>query len=145
VNACKENLHMVLCMSPEGEAFRKRILTFPGLVNCTTIDWFLPWPEDALRSTAASAIGKIKQIPEEERDGVVDICADMQNRVFKLSNRMITQLKRYFFVTPTSYLELLSTIQKLIQERSDNIHLVIAKYENGLEKLAETEKDVSAK
>jgi dynein heavy chain len=47
-------------MSPEGEAFRKRILTFPGLVNCTTIDWFLPWPEDALRSTAASAIGKIK-------------------------------------------------------------------------------------
>lgn len=145
VGKCKENLHMVLCMSPEGEAFRKRILTFPGLVNCTTIDWFLPWPEDALRSTAASAIGKINQIPSEEKDGVVDVCADMQNRVFQMSQKMIVELKRFFFVTPTSYLELLSTISKLIQERSDNIELVIRKYENGLLKLAETEKDVSAK
>jgi len=39
-------------MSPVGEGFRRRIRTFPGLVNCTTIDWFLPWPEEALRSTA---------------------------------------------------------------------------------------------
>lgn len=123
---------MVLCMSPEGEAFRKRILTFPGLVNCTTIDWFLPWPEEALRSTAASAISKIPQIPQEQKDGVVDVCADMQNRIFAMSARMITELKRYFFVTPTSYLELLSTITKLIQERSEAIFSIIAKYQNGL-------------
>lgn len=62
-----------------------------------------------------------------------------------MSQKMIAELKRFFFVTPTSYLELLSTISKLIQERSDNIELVIKKYENGLLKLAETEKDVSAK
>jgi dynein heavy chain len=49
VSKCKENLHLVLCMSPVGEGFRRRIRTFPGLVNCTTIDWFLPWPEEALR------------------------------------------------------------------------------------------------
>lgn len=39
-------------MSPVGEAFRRRLRTFPALVNCTTIDWFLPWPEEALKSTA---------------------------------------------------------------------------------------------
>ena len=49
VSKCKENLHLVLCMSPVGEGFRRRIRTFPGLVNCTTLDWFLPWPEEALR------------------------------------------------------------------------------------------------
>jgi dynein heavy chain len=43
---------MVLAFSPVGEAFRRRIRTFPSLVNCTTIDWFLPWPEEALRNTA---------------------------------------------------------------------------------------------
>ena len=48
VEKCKENLHLVLFMSPVGENFRKNIRTFPGLVNCTTIDWFLTWPDEAL-------------------------------------------------------------------------------------------------
>lgn len=54
VNVCKENVHIVLAFSPVGEAFRRRLRTFPSLVNCMTIDWFLPWPEDALRSTASN-------------------------------------------------------------------------------------------
>jgi dynein heavy chain len=38
----------MLFMSPVGENFRRRIRMFPGIVNCTTIDWFLPWPNEAL-------------------------------------------------------------------------------------------------
>ena len=56
---------MAICMSPVGEAFRKRIRTFPGLVNCTTIDWFLPWPEEALLSTAQSNIATIGKLSYE--------------------------------------------------------------------------------
>lgn len=29
---------------------------FPGLVNGATIDWFLPWPEDALTAVAGRFI-----------------------------------------------------------------------------------------
>ena len=43
-------------MSPVGDNFRKKIRTFPGIVNCTTIDWFHPWPSDALYSTASYSI-----------------------------------------------------------------------------------------
>ncbi len=49
---CKTNLHVVLAMSPIGEAFRIRLRKFPSLVNCCTIDWFLPWPKEALQSVA---------------------------------------------------------------------------------------------
>jgi dynein heavy chain len=35
-------------MSPVGDKFRTKIRNFPGIVNCTTIDWFLPWPTEAL-------------------------------------------------------------------------------------------------
>jgi dynein heavy chain, axonemal len=48
IERCKKNLHIVLAFSPIGEALRKRILAFPSLVNCTTIDWFSEWPADAL-------------------------------------------------------------------------------------------------
>lgn len=54
VARCRQMLHLVLAFSPVGEAFRRRLRTFPSLVNCTTIDWFLPWPEEALRNTAAN-------------------------------------------------------------------------------------------
>jgi len=37
----RTNLHVILCLSPVGETFRERCRMFPGLVNCTTIDWWV--------------------------------------------------------------------------------------------------------
>ena len=51
----KRNIHVVLTMSPLGEAFRERIRKFPSIVNCCTIDWFSEWPEEALQSVATKA------------------------------------------------------------------------------------------
>lgn len=65
VKICRKNLHLVLAFSPVGEAFRRRLRTFPSLVNCTTIDWFLPWPEDALRSTAENQFVNIMKINDK--------------------------------------------------------------------------------
>lgn len=53
---CTSRLHMTLCMSPVGDALRTRCRNFPGIVNCTTIDWFFPWPEQALYAVACSLI-----------------------------------------------------------------------------------------
>ena len=50
--ACTQQQHVAFCMSPIGEAFRTRLRMFPSLVNCCTIDWFMPWPEEALKSVA---------------------------------------------------------------------------------------------
>jgi dynein heavy chain len=36
-------MHVVLAMSPVGDAFRQRLRMFPSLVNCCTIDWFSEW------------------------------------------------------------------------------------------------------
>lgn len=46
----RRNLHVVLAFSPVGDAFRTRVRKFPALVNCTVIDWFQPWPHEALFS-----------------------------------------------------------------------------------------------
>jgi hypothetical protein len=48
----RDNLHIVLAMSPVGDSFRVRCRQFPSLINCTTIDWFMPWPDEALFTVA---------------------------------------------------------------------------------------------
>jgi len=40
----RDNLHIVLSLSPAGDALRIRCRNFPGLVSNTNIDWFFPWP-----------------------------------------------------------------------------------------------------
>ena len=52
VRMVRQHLHVVMCMSPVGEEYRARIRQFPSLINNTTIDWFSPWPPEALAAVA---------------------------------------------------------------------------------------------
>lgn len=40
IQKVRDQLHIVLTMSPVGDSFRNRLRKFPSLVNCCTIDWF---------------------------------------------------------------------------------------------------------
>lgn len=60
VDRLRDNLHIVLCFSPVGQKFRERARKFPALFNECCIDWFLPWPEEALVSVAKSYIENFK-------------------------------------------------------------------------------------
>lgn len=62
----RDRLHVCLCFSPVGPQFAKRAQQFPGLINGTTIDWFLPWPEEALISVADKFLAEFPMVCTEE-------------------------------------------------------------------------------
>lgn len=62
ISRVRSKLHLVICMSPIGDAFRRRCRMFPSLVNCCTIDWFLKWPDDALLSVAEKDLKRLGDI-----------------------------------------------------------------------------------
>ena len=66
----RANLHVVLCMSPVGAAFRNRCRKFPALTNCTAIDWFFAWPEEALISVAQRFLEDVEMDADEVRENV---------------------------------------------------------------------------
>ncbi|XP_058027873.1 dynein axonemal heavy chain 12 [Ahaetulla prasina] len=141
VNRCKDNLHVVVAFSPIGDAFRNRLRQFPSLINCCTIDWFQPWPEDALERVAVKFLEKL-ELTENERTEVVPICKYFHTSVLSLSERFLNQLGRHNYVTPTSYLELIGSFQLLLSQNRDTIMKAKKRYTNGLDKLAFAESQV---
>ena len=135
------NLHLALTMSPIGEDFKRRLRMFPALVNCCTIDWFLPWPKDALESVAQHFLERIDDLPQI--DGIVRICVDMQERVQKLSVKFREELRRYYYVTPTSYLILIKTFSTFLDEKRKKNSKDIFKFDKGLVQLAKAASAVS--
>jgi dynein heavy chain, axonemal len=60
----------------------------------------------------------------------------------KWSKEFLAKLKRHYYVTPTSYIELITTFKKLLDEKRKEVQADIFKYENGYEKIIKTENSV---
>ncbi|XP_071333968.1 dynein axonemal heavy chain 2 [Trachinotus anak] len=145
IERVRNNLHIVLCMSPVGEPFRNRILQYPALVNCTTIDWFCEWPKDALLEVAERyldglELGSLEGIQTK----VASIFVTTHQSVAQISQRMKVELRRHNYVTPTNYLELVSGYKKLLGEKHSELGEQVSKLRNGLLKISDTREKVEA-
>jgi dynein heavy chain len=134
IERAKRNLHILLCMSPIGDAFRDRLRKFPSLVNCCTVDWFKAWPDDALIAVAHKSL-KPLNLDDATAQSVVDVCRYFHQSAATLSDEYLAQARRYNYVTPTSYLELLSAFRKALELKRSEVSAARNRYVIGLEKL----------
>ncbi|CEL99773.1 unnamed protein product [Vitrella brassicaformis CCMP3155] len=142
VERVRENLHIVLCMSPVGDALRIRMRMFPSLVNCCTIDWFHPWPEDALKSVATRFLANL-QVDEPIKHGLIDMCKTVHMSVIETSHVFLERLRRHVYVTPKSYLDLISLYLKMLEEKTEQLSTQRNRLAVGVTKLEETNKEVA--
>ncbi len=142
VSRVKERLHIIIAFSPIGSAFRNRLRQFPSLVNCCTIDWFQPWPEDALERVAQKSLEGM-DIPKELKAGAVGICKYFHTRAADLAFQFLDVMGRHVYVTPTSYLELILTFKQVIMGKKEDTMQAKLRYLGGLEKLAFASGEVS--
>uniref|UniRef100_A0A3Q1B603 Dynein axonemal heavy chain 12 n=1 Tax=Amphiprion ocellaris TaxID=80972 RepID=A0A3Q1B603_AMPOC len=142
VARCRENLHIVVAFSPIGDAFRNRLRQFPSLINCCTIDWYQPWPEEALERVANSFLESL-EMSENERREVIPICKTFHTFVKQLSQRFLSELGRHNYVTPTSYLELIAAFRLLLTQKRQTVMKAKQRYTDGLDKLAFAESQVN--
>ncbi|GFS25719.1 dynein heavy chain 6, axonemal [Elysia marginata] len=139
IHRVRNNLHIVLCMSPVGSAFRSRCRMFPSLVNCCTIDWFIEWPREALLGVAQNFFRPVDLgCSEEIKDSVSKMCVEIHVSVTDMAERFYKELKRRYYTTPTSYLELITLYLSMVQQKADVIKKLRSRVANGLDKLFQT-------
>ncbi|KAK9815239.1 hypothetical protein WJX72_000483 [[Myrmecia] bisecta] len=138
----RDNLHIVLCMSPVGDSFRVRCRQFPSLINCTTIDWFSDWPAEALRSVSSKFLEDVELGGEAISQAVAEMCVDIHTGVAAASERFFQELRRRYYTTPKSYLDLISMYTSLLHEQRTGMQVSLERLLNGLEKLRVTNETV---
>lgn len=120
VARCREKLHIMLCLSPIGDAFRIRLRMHPGLVNCCTIDWFDVWPEDALEQVARRTLVDL-ELAENVKDESVAACKFFHGCAKDVSAKFYELTGKKTYVTTASFLDLMRMFADLTTEKRREI------------------------
>lgn len=140
----RKNLHLGLCFSPVGDAFRFRARMFPGVINCTSLDWFHEWPRAALIDVAARFLADISLPREELRDAIAQHMAQVHLSISDANADFLRAERRYNYTTPTSFLELINFYKLLLSKKQGRITDQIDRLEIGLQTMKSTTDQVGA-
>jgi dynein heavy chain len=113
------------------------------LVTCTVIDWFHPWPEDALLSVAVKFLSDVEMASDEIRTGIEKFMPFSFRTVDKYSEMILDQERRYVYTTPKSFLELIKLFKSMLGIKEGDLINAKDRYELGVVKLTETGEVVS--
>ncbi|MCQ2818153.1 MAG: hypothetical protein MJ252_12880, partial [archaeon] len=145
ISRVKKNLHVALCFSP-GDNLRNKARKFPSTINNTVIDWFQPWPEEALTRVADEQLQRDFEdlVKEEYFPNVVKFMPTSFKIVGEVSKEMFQADRRYTYITPKSFLELLKLFNSMYKKKVNVILENKQKLEQGLSRIEEA-KEVIAK
>ncbi|XP_066582837.1 dynein axonemal heavy chain 10 [Prorops nasuta] len=133
--SCTDNLRVALSMSPSGDKLRNRCRDYPGLLNCTTIDWMFSWPEQALLAVGSVRLREV--LPEEMRDLIVKHAVHVHLSVGEYSKEYMRKLRRFNYATPKHYLDFVNTYMDLLTVGRDYAKFRCDRLSGGLERIAE--------
>ncbi|XP_034234645.1 dynein beta chain, ciliary [Thrips palmi] len=138
IERVRRQLKVVLCFSPVGSALRVRARKFPSIINCTAINWFHEWPQEALMSVSKRFLEELQPLPEPLRDSVARFMAYVHTSVNQASRQYLQSDRRYNYTTPKSFLEQISLYSRLLTTKNAELAAKVARLENGLDKLRST-------
>ena len=145
VDCVRDNLHVVLCMSPVNAKFADRARKFPGLISCTTIDWFLPWPIEALIAVSKGILGDFHLDAEDEvKSQLIVHMGQVHNFVVEVCEEYFTKMRRHVYQTPKSYLSFIANYKEVYKRNIDEVSLKEQRVNLGLQKLVKGAADVEA-
>lgn len=143
VNRSKQKLHIILCFSPIGNTLRNRLIRYPSLLNCCTVDWFDDWPTEALVMVSRSFLSDIK-MPEETMSAVIESSVVFHQTAKLEYERFFNESGHRNYVTTAAYLELHHCFKKLYENKQQKIADAIRRYTGGLNTLVEATEAVNS-
>ncbi|KRX05785.1 P-loop containing nucleoside triphosphate hydrolase [Pseudocohnilembus persalinus] len=144
IECVKRKLHVIMVMSPIGDALRTRIRMFPNIVNCSSIIQYTQWPEEGLEAVAHKMLHEMDSVDHTVQRKLVHICKDLHKSALNLSEKYLQEQGRHNYITPSSYLELIYNMKIQIVKQKQRLEERQKIYENGVQKILLTSSQVKA-
>lgn len=143
IDKVRDNLHLMICMSPMNPKFPVRARKFPGIISCPTIDWFLPWPADALVALSKAFIQNYHvECTPEVKLGLMTHMGMVHSMVTEVCDEYFTKMRRRVFQTPKSYLSFIQNFTGLYGVKLGELKVKESRVNLGLQKLIQGAQDV---
>ncbi|KAF8281137.1 dynein, axonemal, heavy polypeptide 5 [Trypanosoma cruzi] len=143
INRVRERLHFVLCFSPVGDKFRTRARKFPALVSSCVINWFFPWPKQALLDVSSRTLESFEMATDEKhKKSLVELMAEIHSLMLEKSEEYLTRYRRSVYSTPKSYLGFIDSYTSVYKKKFDELNEESSKINKGLQKLHQAGEDV---
>ncbi|XP_032136134.1 dynein heavy chain 9, axonemal isoform X1 [Sapajus apella] len=142
IDRVRQQLKVTLCFSPVGNKLRVRSRKFPAIVNCTVIDWFHEWPQQALESVSLRFLQNTEGIEPTVKQSISKFMAFVHTSVNQTSQSYLSNEQRYNYTTPKSFLEFIRLYQSLLHRHRKELKCKTERLENGLLKLHSTSTQV---
>merc|ERR1719197_1075345 len=136
VDRVRDNLHIVLCFSPVNAKFPIRAQKFPAVFSSVNINWFLPWPEEALIAVSSTFLESYDiDATQEKRNKLYELMGVFQAKVGQLCEIYLSRMRKYVYVTPKSYLCFIDAYKGLYKVKYEDVNVQEQSVKLGLEKL----------
>ena len=163
-NEVRNNLHVVFTMNPASPDFHNRTATSPALFNRCVLDWFGDWSNQAFYQVGMEFTRQLdldntdyitpdffphveylemENDPPTHRDAVISSLVYIHQTVDALNERVAKQ-GLYNYVTPRHYLDFITKFSELVNEKREELEEQKLHLNIGLQKLRDTENDVSS-
>jgi len=143
INRVRDRLHFCLCFSPVGDKFRTRARKFPGLIAYCTINWFFPWPAEALLDVATKFLEPYEMETDvKTKTALYAFVANLHTIVTDASVEYFQRFRKAVYCTPKSYLGFIDLYRDIYKEKVSAVHILADKINGGLLKLQQAGEDV---
>jgi dynein heavy chain len=143
IDKVRDNLHLMICMSPMNPKFPVRARKFPGLISCPTIDWFLGWPADALIALSKAFIQNFPiDCTPAVKDALMTHMGMVHSMVTDVCDEYMVKMRRKVYQTPKSYLSFIQNFTGLYAKKLAELKIKESRVNIGLQKLIQGAQDV---
>ena len=117
VQNCRENLRVVLVVSPLNKRLKGWLRNYPSLVSCCTVNWYEIWPDAALQQTGQQYFQNQslnRQLEARLSEEVIRIGIEYHNYFAARCEQVWAERKRAIYLTPMHFVGFIDLVNRFL-------------------------------